>query len=152
MADNPTKWSALGTHTELIATASLKNLANGAGVLGAEVDNSVGSQYAYVELSCKGASAFSAGGYVGIWLVHAVDGTNYEDGSATGPVTPARPADIVIPVRATTAQQRQVVGPVLWPPGKFKALLVNATGQAFTNADNENTLYYRTFNDNLVTS
>jgi len=35
-------------------------------------------------------------------------------------------------------------------PGKYKPVVVNTGGQAFTNTDNENILYYRLYNEQAV--
>ena len=77
---NAIKWSALGTLTTVIngadAAPTLKNLANNGQKLGAEVDNATDrNMYADFELLCKFQSAPSAGGYVALYLVQAVDGT-----------------------------------------------------------------------------
>jgi hypothetical protein len=151
MASNLTKWSAYGTYTELIATASLKNIATTAAVLGSEVDNTAGYQYADLTLLIDLATAATAGGYVSLWFVRAVDGTNYETWDASN--IPPRPADVVIPVRSNAADsQATFVGPVLWPQGKFKCLFQNNTGQTTTNTDNLNKLYFRAYSDDLITA
>lgn len=151
MANNPIKWSAYGTYTELIATASLQNIANAGAALGGEIDNTAGDQYADITLLIDLATAATAGGYVSLWFVRAVDGTNYETWDASN--IPPRPADVVIPVRSSaTDSQFTYVGPVMWPQGKFKCLLQNNTGQTMTNTVNLNKLYYRAYSDNLVTA
>ena len=153
MANNPVKWSALGSPvTGCPSTSGLKNLGNGNHALGAELDNSAGDQYAYFDLYVRGADVFHAGDYVSVWFLKAVDGTNYEDGAAGTPgTTPSRVADLAIPVRLVNTQQRIAVGPVLLPPCKFKCLVQNTTNHAFTNTDNENVLVFYPANDNLVT-
>ena len=153
MADNPTKWSEYAATKAAIFTASeLKNIATTAGAITASgIDNTEGHQYAYIELLIDLATAASAGGYVELWFIKAIDGSNYESGSAT--VFPARSPDVVIPVRSTTDDSQVVtVGPVVWPQGLFKTVFRNSTGQTTTNTDSLTQVYYRAFNDNLVTA
>jgi hypothetical protein len=74
------------------------------------------------------AGTLTAGTAVLIWFLTTVDGTNYEDGSAS--VIPARNPDLIIPVRAVSTTQRITkVAPL--PPGNWFALLSQATGQTW---------------------
>lgn len=151
MANNPVKWSAYdATLAALFSASELKNLANAASVFGATaVSNAAGSQYADIELLFNTGSAVSAGGYVAIWFVRAIDGSNYEDGASA---TPARPPDLVIPLRAASGSQKVAMGAVLWPQGTFKVLFQNNSGQTTTNTDSLTQLSFRAYNDNLVTA
>ncbi len=63
-----------------------------------------------------------------VWFLGTVDGTNYEDGSAS--VIPARRPDLVIPVRAASTAQRIAVIAPLFPANCFVVLSHN-TGQAW---------------------
>ena len=65
-----------------------------------------------------------------LYLVRAVDGTNYEDGDATNrPTSNAFAGSFQVLSNATA--QRMVVRDVLMPPGLYKAIIHNnATGQA----------------------
>jgi hypothetical protein len=153
MASNLTKWSAYGaTKAALFAAGGLKNIANNAGAISASaVDNTAGYQYADLELLIDLATAATAGGYTEWWFIKAIDGSNYESGSAT--VFPARPADVIIPVRSTTDDSQVVsVGPIFWPQGLFKIVFRNTTGQTTTNTDNLTQLYFRAYSDDLVTA
>ena len=153
MASNLIKWSAYAsTATAMFATTDLKNLATAAGKLsGTAIDNTAGHQYAYIDLLIDLATAATAGGYVGLWFIKAVDGSTYESGADA--VFPARPPDVLIPVRSTTDDsQRVTVGPVLWPQGLFKPLFQNSTGQTTTNTDNLTQVWFRAFDDDLVTA
>lgn len=146
---SPTKWATPGAYTTLIAGAgvapTLKNLANGTRKLGnAVVDNR--ERYADFELQCRGASAFSAGGYVALYLIPAIDGTNYTDGDdSTDP--PATTWVGNFPLRAVTTQQRVALPRVELPNGDWKPLVINRGGVALTNTDNENILSYLTYNE-----
>jgi len=148
------KWSALGTFTTAIAGAdvapTLKNLANNGQKLGNEIDNATSARnmYADFDLLCKFQAAPSAGGYVALYLMQSVDGTNYADGSDS--VTPPATALVgTFPVRAVTDAQRVALRHVLLPATKFKPLVINKSGQAMTNVDDENVLSYRPYNEEL---
>lgn len=152
MADNPIQWSEYAAAaTAMFAAADLKNLATNTGKLsGTAIDNVAGPQYAYIDLLIDLATAAVAGGYVSLWWIKAMDGSNYESGADA--VFPERPADVVIAVRSTTDDsQRVTVGPVQWPNALFKPLFKNNTGQTTTNTDNLTQVWFRPFNDNLVT-
>lgn len=150
---NQIKWSAQGTLTTLIngdATApTLINLANNSNKLGIEVDNSTAhNRYADFDLYCRFQVAPVASGYCELYLVQAVDGTNYADGSdAVAASTTALVG--VFPVRAVTTQQRVDLRNILLPNSKFKPLLVNLSGQSMTNTANENILVFRTYNEEV---
>ena len=150
---NAVKWSALGTYTALILGAdvapTLKNLANNGQKLGTEVDNSTDrNQYGEFELMCRGAAAFTAGTSVELYLIQAVGGTAYADGDDS--IAPPLTALVgVFPLRAVTTQQRIAMSHILLPPTKFKPLVINKGGQAFTNTDAENLLYFRSYNDEI---
>jgi hypothetical protein len=153
MTNNPQKWSAYtATKAALYAAGGLKNIATTAGAITATaVDNTAGDQYADLELLIDLATAATAGGYVALWFILAIDGTNYESGSAT--VFPARAPDVIIPVRSTTDDSQVVsIRRVDWPQGKFHVVFQNNTGQTTTNTDNLTQLSYRSYNDNLVTA
>jgi hypothetical protein len=149
---NAIKWSALGTFTLAIAgdasSPTLKNLANGSSILGNELDWTTDrSQFGLWQLRVRGASAFSTNGYVALYFILAADGTNYEDGSTS--VTPAGGGYLVFPVRAVSTQQIITIPHVLFPPSKFKPLIVNFGGQAMTNTNDENQLHYRAYSDEV---
>ena len=153
MADNPVKWSAYAaSKAAIFATTELKNIVTTAGAITATpVDNTAGHQYAYLEMLIDLATAATAGGYVELWFIKAIDGSNYESGSAS--VFPARPADVILPVRSTTDDSQIVtVGPILWPQGLFKVVFRNSTGQTTTNTDSLTQVSFRAFNDNVVTA
>lgn len=123
-----------GSIATLLST-ELNSLANNAmSAASAAYASGGGYLLAEVELLATFGTAPTANTGVALWFLRAIDGTNYEDGSAT--VTPARAADVVLPVRAvTTAQRTRRV--VLIPPGTFKGLAMNdGTGQALAATGN----------------
>ena len=153
MADNPIKWSGYtAAKAALFAAAGLKNIETAAGAITASpVDNTAGDQFADLELLINLATAALPNGYVSLWFIRALDGTNYESGSAS--VFPTRPPDVVIPVRATTDDSQVVtIGQVTWPQGKFHVVFQNNTGQTTTNTDNLTQLSYRSYNIIVVSA
>jgi hypothetical protein len=152
MTNNPQKWSAYtATKAAIFAAGGLKNIATTAGAISGAIDNTTGDQYADLELLIDLATAATAGGYIALWFVLALDGTNYESGSAT--VFPARAPDLNIPVRSTTDDSQVVaMRRVDWPQGKFTVIFQNNTGQTTTNTDSLTQLSFRSYNDNLVTA
>ena len=128
---------------------TLKNLANNSQKLGSEVDNAADlNQYGVFELQARGASSFTAGGYVEMYLIPSADGTNYSDGDDSV-APPASCLVGIFPLRAVSTQQRVTLWGVPLPPLKFKPLIVNKTGQAFTNTDAENLLKFGPYNDEV---
>lgn len=116
-------------------TTELNSLANNGLAISPEL--TVAPQnYLEAEIEYLGAHAVAptANTCMTLWILRALDGANYEDGSAT--VTPLRSPDAFFPLRAVTTAQR-IVKRVLLPPGLFKILLKNdATGQALAAASN----------------
>lgn len=153
---NAIKFSALGTFTTAIAGAgvapTLKALANNGRKLGGELDLTAGGarqREANWDLYVRGASAFTAGGTVELYFVKSIDGTNYETGDDS--TTPQQACLVgVFYLGAVSTQQRLSLAGIPLPNCKFKPLLINKGGQAFTNTDDENILSYRTYDPNEV--
>ena len=85
-------WTAPAATSTVINGAdvapTLKNLTSGSTKLGSEVDGETNLVvYADFELQVRFQVAPTAGRPVELYIVHALDGTNYEDGSDS--VTPA---------------------------------------------------------------
>src|SRR5262249_34634221 len=111
-----------GTAGPLLGT-ELNGLASGALALGAVITPTpLNYLQAEVELVVTFATAPTPNVAVVIWLLRAIDGVNYEDGSPS--VTPGRWPDLVFMVRSSTSPQR-ITRRVVLPPGSFKALLKN---------------------------
>lgn len=141
MANNRIQWEGWTDRGTVLGT-ELNSLSNGnRSNAGTEVDNSTNKdELAKAELSVTFGSNPSAGGYVGIFLVEAPDGTNYADGSSS--VDPgAHTLVAAIPVRATTNAQRLVSRAFRIPPFKFKLIVLNASGQAFPASGSTLDLY-----------
>ena len=146
------KWSTtLGTFTTLIAGAAsaptLKNLANNGQKLGNAV---TGNRHRYCALSllCRFQSSPSTGATVEVYFIPAIDDTNYGDGDDSV-APPATYRAAVLPVRAISTAQRVDDPFVMLPPFSFKPLVINKSGQAMTNTDNENVLSYRSYNEEI---
>jgi hypothetical protein len=142
------KWETAASSTVGIAgdasSPTLKNLASAAGIVGSEIDNTDGHQMSAWQLRVRGDTAFTAGEYVQLFFLLAIDGTNYEDGSTT--VQPAKAAAVTFPMRAVDTQCVITIDNVILPPCKFKPLIWNATARGWTNTDDENQLRYITYN------
>ena len=116
---------------------------------GAEIDNSVNlDQYGYLKITADFISApDDVYPTLDIYMVKALDGTNYEDGSSS--VTPSSQSFIAsVPVlKVATAQIPGVVGPFLLPPCKIKFIVENQTGQVPAATGNSLALF--TCNDEV---
>ena len=83
-----------------------------------------------LELAVDFVSAPTAGGYVSVYLLPAVDGSNYADGSSSV-VPSAQNLVATIDIQNSTAAQRLAFRNVPIPPGLFKYMVANNTSQAF---------------------
>lgn len=118
---------------------ALKSLASAASIVSTAQDNtSVKDQCLDLVLNVKGAVAFTAGSTFDVWVLTSLDGSVYEDGSAS--VTPARPPDVYFYPRAVNTAQVLILTGIQLPPTKYKILFRNSGGQAFTGVDADNTL------------
>lgn len=150
---NEIKWSAtLGSFTTLIAgvtaTPTLKNLADNAVVVGNAISGNR-HQYAGLELKCRFQASPNSYGVIEVYLVPDISGSQYLDGAGSSVIPPATLRVASLPLRAVTTQQ--FTGEVLinLPPFNFVPVVVNKSGAAMTNTDNENILSYRPFNSEV---
>ena len=140
-------WSAPGSAATLLSTELDSLASNARAIASSAIDNEAGRQtYGEMELSLTFAGSPAAGGYVALYLVPSLDGSNFADGSAGVP--PAAPLLAgVFPVRSVNTAQRLHLRGVPLPPLKFKALLENKTDQAF--ASSGNTIRMRSYSDEV---
>lgn len=145
---NAVKWEALVTDRGNVLSTELNALANGSrSAAGSAINNGSNlDQYGWLQLDVDFVSSPSAGAYVEVWMVKALNGTDYEDGSDS--VDPgAHTLVAIIPVRATTAAQKLMSRTILLPPCPIKFLLTDRTGQAFPASGSTLKLY--TANDEV---
>jgi hypothetical protein len=141
------------------SASDLPGMLTAKSALSSAIENTDGSQYAMFELHQQ-TQATTSSGYWNLWIIRSLDGTTFEDatGATSGgtPITPARPADLVIPVRdLSTTQQIIVTTPILIPPQDFKVYMVSALGTTTTTAvtstptDATCSLFITMFNDEV---
>lgn len=129
---NAIKWEALLSDRSTVLTTELNSLGNTSRTnAGSAIDNGTNlDRYGFLELNVTFGSAPSAGGYVALYMVTALDGTNYDDGSSS--VDPGTHTLVTtIPLRATTNAQKLHSVRFELPPCPIKFILENRSGQAF---------------------
>lgn len=146
-----TKWSAYSSAVTAVrndgTAPTAKNLANAARVLGNEIDNATNKdRWMDLELIARFGTNPTGGARMAVYLIPAIDGTNYADGDASI-APPSTSLIATFPLRAATTQQRVSAVRIPVPPGKFKLLLENSSGQTTTNTDGENGLTARFYNE-----
>lgn len=147
MADANWKVDTSGGTITLLST-DLNSLANNTGVLGA-ARSAEAFLYADLELNVTFGTNPTANSLVEVYLVRAIDGTNYED--TTTAATAAGPANGFVggfPVRAVTTAQRIALPKVELPAMDYKWMVINKTGQ--TMAASGNTLTMKRYTEQAV--
>lgn len=113
-------------------STELDALASGSAIIGAAVDNDLGDLYCDLELNVTFASAPAAGGFIDVYFVRTIDGTNYEDAvTGASEVPPANGYVGSFFTRAVTSAQKMGLNEVRLPGRDFKLYVVNNTNQAF---------------------
>ncbi|MEA3226024.1 MAG: hypothetical protein U9Q07_08745 [Planctomycetota bacterium] len=109
---------------------SAQSVAAGANYLGSEIDNETNlDQFAAIELTMTPGVAPTAGKVVELYILYAIDGTNYEQGGTSD--DPARGPDAVFPAEASTSAQATTKH-VRLRPFKFKLLVKSELDQEAT--------------------
>ena len=129
-----TKHKAYSASIASILTTELNSLANGSASSASSAIDNTSNLDLYHDLTFTVAtqgSSRSAGATVSIYLVMALDGTNYDDVSSTTAELVA-----VFPLDAATTARQATRRDVPVPPGLFKYFVVNNTGQAFASSGN----------------
>jgi hypothetical protein len=144
-------WAAPGETIQTALSTELDALGAGNTALSAEISNET-NLYEYIDLELTLASVnFSAatGLIVEVRFVTALDGSNFEDGTAGTPGTiSAKVPDVIIPLRQVSAAQVVNVVNIPLPALDFKIHVKNGVSAAF--AANTNTLKYRRHNEKGV--
>jgi hypothetical protein len=125
------KLEAYGSSANALTT-ELDALANGSYTNGSAAIDNTSNLYLLedLELTVTFGSSPTDKAPVEVYLLPSIDGTNYADGSSS--VTPARSLFVgSFLVRNTTSAQRLLLRGVPLPPGKYKYMVKNGTGQAF---------------------
>lgn len=127
-----------GSLDTAVAGTSMNALASGSYALGAAIDNrpTAGSVVSYdvADLTITLSSAVTAGSsgpYLSVYILPAVDGTNYP--SPPGGTAGAAPTNLLAGTYqgvASTSTQTIVVGNIPIPPQLFKVMILNALGVA----------------------
>ncbi len=122
------KWSTLTSRANLLTT-QLNALADAAySAVGAELDNGTNlDRFMVAELTADFVSATDDRAAIDLYMIPAVDGTNYAD--ATEPSAYHFVGSFM--VDNTTAAQRLVTAPFQLLPCKVKFLVHNRSGEAF---------------------
>lgn len=128
-------WAAYGTIDDLIATASFTSIATGSGVVLDPVDNS-SAKKRFADLWVKFPSAVASSGTAArldVYLIAAVDGTNYPDPPATTAANVPnsyKVGYISALKRGNTAVNftSGVLRGIVIPPCPFKLILFNELG------------------------
>jgi hypothetical protein len=151
------KWiggSGVGlTWTNAFTGSTLNSIASGNAILSdLQIDNSSALDI-FADVSIALASAFFVSpNFIGVYLYPLnQDGTTYGDGrfgaSAAGPPASTYWVGNIVIVAATSVQEGMVRG-IIMPPGKFKFLLYNQGGVAFSSSGN--VCLYRTYNRSVA--
>ena len=125
-------------------STELNSIVDGGNKLGASIDNST-NKYLYhdIEIYLASAAFTDANGYINVYLLPSVDGTNYAEGTdSIDPRSTNRRYRAM--VRDATAAQYLVIRDVELVNGNFKYLFENNTG--ITIASSGNTFKYRPHN------
>jgi hypothetical protein len=138
------KWIA-GSLSTILAT-ELNSLANDAGVISAVIPQTALDTYADFELVCTHGTAPVADKTWDLYAVRQLDGTNYEDASASRPPANGFLGSFVLD--AVTSVQRKILPGIMLPPYAYKLLIVNKSGQAA--AATGNTLKQETYNMQVI--
>jgi hypothetical protein len=122
------RWGTYGSPVVILGD-ELTGLVNGGVSRPGTAISADGSLFCDVEFITSAAFSPTAGAQIDLWLLRSIDGTNYEDGSASA--MPPREANVTIPVRAGVSIVTRAGSPYLkLPPGTYKAIARNRTGAA----------------------
>lgn len=128
---NEVKWKAPTNRATGISSGSLNA---GANLLSNEIDNQTNlNRFLALELLWTCSTASNAGEVVEVYILTALDGTNYEDGGTTVDSYKA-PVGTFVDDGGTGAQRQAMAG-IPIPPFKFKVLIRSELSQNATSVD-----------------
>lgn len=129
------KWESSSIST--ILTTGMDNLVDEGNAISSEIDNT-SNLYLFCDVELYTDSmgyAPVAGAVVELYLIEALDGTNYEDGDASID-PPATNLVGVFNMRSSTLAQRHTLRQIPIPPLKHKFVVINKTGQTLASSGN----------------
>jgi len=139
-------WSTPGSADTLVTGANLNALADGSGVIGAEIDNS-SDRKTHMEIWAKTDTDITSSGTdarLDLYLIEAPDGTTYPDppGSTAADVPDTYFKASISSVKRGGTVTNFTSGHTIIdiPPRKFKIIVFNELGAALPS--NNNTLLY----------
>jgi hypothetical protein len=135
------KWATPATSANALTT-ELNSLANAAtSAASAAIDNAT-DKYLYMAVDVTLASLTpTAGGYLAVYLLPAVDGTNYSDITQSQLVA-------TLALTTTASAKRVSLGNIPIPPFSFKLALENRSGVALGASGN--VLATRRYNEEVA--
>jgi hypothetical protein len=128
------KWALSGRsgNPVTLLTTELNSLGVDAAALTAAIDNDADHDtFADFELFVNFSGTPGGPESVDLYAVRSVDGTNFEDASATGPIRPRAQLLGAFLAQANSTDQRLILSEVRLPPRDFKLMLYNRTTSAF---------------------
>lgn len=138
---NEVKWKAPTSRTSGISAASLNA---GANLLGSEINNETNlDRYLNLELTWTCSTASVLNEVVEVYLLYAIDGTNYEDGGVS--VDPIKVQISFFSDNGLTTAQKQAKVSIPIPPFKFKILIKSE----LTNNATSVTVDAETYNEDI---
>lgn len=138
---NEVKWKAPTTRATGLGNSALTA---GANLLSSEVDNQANlDRLLALELAWRCTTAATAGSVVEVYILYAVDGTNYEDGGVG--VDPFKAPIGVFVDNGGSASQKQTISGIPLAPHKFKVLLKSELDQDASSV----TLTAKTYNEDI---
>lgn len=142
-------WTAYGSADTLIVGTSLNAVSDGSGVVGSEIDNST-DRKRFMDVRATMNSEVTAVGTdarIDLYLVVAMDGTNYTDPGDTASEVPETyyVGHISSVKRGGTVQafNEGDAFRIEIPPQKFKIIAFNELGAAFPTSDANSLSGYR---------
>jgi hypothetical protein len=142
------KWNAPSATTSVLTT-ELNSLGNNTMTAASSAIANQTNLDMYVDIEVNLASLSpTTGAYVSLYLLEAVDGSNYPAQSDADLRLTVTQVLVIIPLGTTAATaQRIAVRNVVIPPGSFKIKLDNQSGVAL--AASGNTVKFNAYNTNL---